>query len=134
MRTCTDCNGTGFKTISGFTTQEGKVYPERRYGCRTCEGAGTVAAPDEAGIRAAIKGRKPGSLRTARPQDRRAYYVWRMARFHGGVDVTLPVMASLDCGADAYRPELDALADQVAREAFGSDLRGAMRWHRALYG
>lgn len=132
-RPCNSCKATGLHIREAFS-HNGTTYPESRRPCYTCNGAGTMPAPCEATIRAAIKGRKPGSIRSARPKDRRAYYVWRMARFHGGVDVTLPVMAAMNIGGDPWVKELDALADKVAREAFGSDLRGAMRWHRAMYG
>jgi hypothetical protein len=55
-----------------------------------------------------------------------------MARFHGGADMTMPVCASMDVYGDPYRAELDAIADRVAKEIFGSDLRAARRWDSAL--
>ncbi len=131
-RTCTDCAGLGVKISAGFTSLEGRVYPERRYPCRTCDKTGSVFAPNEAAILRAVAGRKPGTLRSARPEDRRAYYVWRLARFHGGADVTLPMTAMMDCGKDAFLPELDRIADKVARAVFRTDLAGAHRWGRAL--
>ena len=79
----------------------------------------------------ATKGRaSAGSarLRSARPKDRRAYYVWRVARFHGGVDMTMPVMASVEIHGDPYRAELDALTDAMERKYLGSDLRAARIW------
>lgn len=109
---------------------EGRSYPEKRSPCISCEGRGAYAEPCEAAIEQAIKGRK--GLRTARPKDRRAYYVWRMARFHGGVDMTMPVMASVEIHGDPYRAELDALADAMARKYLGSDLRAARRWGQSL--
>ena len=62
----------------------------------------------------------------------RAYYVWRMARFHGGVDVTMPMAASFCVYGDPYVEELEAIADEVARENFGSNMEAAKRWGRAL--
>lgn len=131
-RPCARCQGQGFRTFKGFTSVEGKVYPDRVTPCDMCGRTGTLAAPDFDAIFQAIKGRKPQSLRSAKPDtkagDYRAAYVWRMARFHGGADMTMPVMASLMTEGDSYRAELDAYADEVAKWAFGSDLRAARRW------
>ena len=66
--------------------------------------------------------------------NRRAYYVWRMARFHGGADVTMPMVADLFCGRDAYRPELDAYADALAKKVYGTNLAAVHRWYNALGG
>jgi hypothetical protein len=55
-----------------------------------------------------------------------------MARFHGGADVCLPMMAEMDINGDPYEPELNALAEAVARKVFGTDLAASMRWGRAL--
>jgi hypothetical protein len=75
-----------------------------------------------------IKGRAPGTLRSKAPTERRAYYVWRMARFHGGADMCMPMMAQIRCSGDPYLPELDSLADAVAKVAYGSNMRAAQRW------
>ena len=134
MRTCTSCSGAGVTVREAFS-YEGRSYPEKRSPCASCEGRGTFSAPCDATIEQAIKGRaSAGSarLRSARPKDRRAHYVWRMARFHGGVDMTMPVMASVEIHGDPYRAELDALADAIARKYLGSDLRAARRWGHAL--
>ena len=90
---------------------------------------------DEAKIRNYLKGRK-GPLKSAlgsfppkgsSPEyamfHRRAYYVWRMARFHGGADMTMPVMAGMNASGEPCKETLDKLADTMAREAFGTDLR-----------
>lgn len=58
----------------------------------------------------------------------RAYYVWRLARFHGGADVTMPVCAVADVMFDPYKNELDMLAEAVARIFFGTDMAAAYRW------
>ena len=79
-----------------------------RIRCESCEGRGTFKRPDFKRILEEIKGRR--GLRSKRPQNFRAYYVWRWARFHGGVDVTLPMVASTLLGSDPYRKELDVLA------------------------
>ena len=96
---------------------------------------------------AALKGRK--GLRTTKPKDNGfAAYVWRMARFHAGIDTTMPVVCEFDLAnwADhsytngdreafaALRKTGDAYADRACIE-FGLDnMTGARRWYRALYG
>lgn len=94
--------------------------------CRSCQGAGTYPEPDIQAIAAAIKGRK--GLRSKRPDAPRAYYVWRMARFHGGQDVTMPVCAMADVQDDPWTRELDAIADAVAQAVYGTDMAAAYRW------
>jgi len=43
----------------------------------------------------AVKGRK--GLRTAKPKENGFYqYVWRMCRFHAGIDMTMPVNCEFD--------------------------------------
>ncbi len=141
MKDCTRCKGQGVTHHKAFTYTDsvtGRVssYPDRTDKCYACDGAGHFLPPNESALRAAIKGRK--SLRSAKPVtcdgDRadRAYYVWRMARFHGGVDVTMPITASCGVSGDPYRDDLDVIADKVSREYFGTDLAAAHRWGRAL--
>jgi hypothetical protein len=136
-RPCLTCKGEKILVSKAFTSLEGKHYPERRSQCYACRGAGEFMAPDIEAILAAIKGKK--GLRSSRPVDKRdapgsarPYYVWRMARFHGGADVTMPMCASMDVGGDPFRVELDAIADSVARRVYGSDLAAAHRWGRAF--
>jgi len=64
----------------------------------------------------------------------RAYYVWRMARFHGGKDVTVPFTASYRCRRDPYNSTLERWSEIIARNAFGTDKAGSKRWHDAFYG
>ena len=59
---------------------------------------------------------------------KRIYYVWRLARFHGGADVCLPMGATMDSHADPFIKELDTIADKVAKMVFGSDMAAAYRW------
>jgi hypothetical protein len=148
-RECKDCKGEGEHVSPAWTTAEGKHYPESRRSCSTCEGARTVPAPNVGAIlqaitttRGATKGHR--KFRASAPADwakstqglanRRAYYVWRLARFHGGADVTMPMTAELFCGRDAFRAELEQLAEAVARRAFGTDMAAAYRWSSALRG
>lgn len=123
---CGKCEGKG-KT-NPWTSSSGKQYPARP--CPFCDGSGKFAKPDVGQIVAAIKGRK--GLRSKRPDDSRAYYVWRMARFHGGVDVTLPMTATLEVAGDPYLPILDIISDKVAIQVYGTDRAGARRWAGAL--
>jgi len=110
--------------------------------CYSCDGKGTFEAFDNAAILTAIKGRKEGTIKSsmvsyAKPNEdkvfhSRCYYVWRLARFHGGVDMTMPVMASVFTQGDPFIAELDTLSDAVAQTCFGSNMKAAYRWGRAL--
>jgi len=113
-----------------YEGQQRPGHPARTYKCPYCDGAGTFPPVDIAAIATAIKGRK--GLCSKRPADSRAYYVWRMARFHGGADVTLPMTATFDVAGDPFRTELDIIADAVAKRVFGTDLAGVHRWGRAM--
>lgn len=145
MRPCTRCNGT--KTISspGYVMVQGEEYPApvKLSQCPSCEGQGTYPEINESKIRERImatRGKNKGKLRASMTScfsdrdEARAYYVWRLARFHGGKDMTMPMMADLALRGDPFKKELDALADAVAKEAFGTDLAAAYRWGRAFYG
>lgn len=151
-RPCGRCKGTGITVSPALPDQSGtdsfgKPYhyparPEKRERCYCCKGTGTFPAVNVDMILAAIKGRK--GLRSAAPKprdgsrgygdlhDKRAYYVWRLARFHGGEDVTMPVTATMLIHNDPFLPELDALADAIAKRVFGTDLAAAHRWGHAL--
>ena len=127
---CPDCNG---------GTRERFFRPEEP--CLTCKGAAKVTV-DREPILAAIFTSRGGTrrLRSAvSPAMRDVYgaeYVWRMARFHGGADVTMPVTCFysvgchgiIDAGARAVLDVLDPIADEVAKEAFGTNLGAAARW------
>ena len=80
---CTRCGGIG---QVDHWRQDGTKLP-----CDCCNGRGTFEAPDLEQLCAAIKGRKPRTVRSKRPDDPRAWFLWRMVRFHTGKDVTLPV-------------------------------------------
>lgn len=71
-----------------------------------------------------------------RPRDTRLAYVVTMARFHGGAaspNLHAPMAAAFALRRSyPWRAQLDELADSVARRAFGSDLRAARVWYRAL--
>jgi hypothetical protein len=44
------------------------------------------------------------------------------------VDVTMPMMATMDLGNDPFRKELDAIASAFARMFCGTDMAAALRW------
>src|SRR5690606_28352590 len=108
-----------------------------------CSGRGEFPGLDVPAIVRAItssRGPSKGRLLTSRPRndpaDRvgssRAYFVWRLARFHGGRDVTLPVVAYTDIAGDPFGRELETLAEGVAKLAFGTDMAAAYRWGALL--
>jgi hypothetical protein len=141
--TCTRCKGTCKRVSPGFTALDGTVYPERIYDCTACGGRGTFPALDIPAITALIltgKDRRfrkswPSKLSPWRSKDaheRRAYYVWRLARFHGGADVTMPMTAMTVSEGDPFKKVLDALSDVVARKVYGSDMAAAHRWGSLL--
>jgi hypothetical protein len=109
-------------------------------GCFYCNGSGTFDAPDMVAIidSLIVKRKKGNHFRKSRPKyqnsvwGNRQYFVWRIARFHGGADVCMPVCAEMDIAGDPYRPELEKLAESLAKAAFGTDLAAAYRWGRLL--
>jgi len=138
---CETCNGTG----------------KNRYGwgrtCYDCYGGGYFPAVEEQlprilSLITVSRGRDKGKLRRSRPKPpdckpdpidseeniarARAYYVWRLARFHGGADVCMPVVAEMESVNDPDKAKLDAIAEAVARRAFGTDMAAAFRWGTAL--
>jgi len=103
-------------------------------------------APSFESVLESLTGRK--GLRTAKPKDGFSAYVWRMARFHCGIDPRLPMLAQFDIAnwadhscKDGDSEKFKALCD-VANEMadkvcvhFGLDKYAtARRWHRAFYG
>lgn len=144
-RDCTRCKGVGTTFREGFS-YEGRTYPDKTETCSRCNGDKQYQAPNWDALieacttaRGAEKGKR--KFRAAFPsklkhwQDReaaRAYYVWRIARFHGGKDMTMPITASTVIGGDPFQDELEALASIVAKRFFGSDMRAASRWAQAF--
>lgn len=134
-RPCKRCNGTG--------SVDDILNPGTVRRCPSCEGSGHFSEPDYAKILSAClatRGKNKGSLRTAKPvadgnciNGNRAYYVWRMARFDTGADVTMPVMAGVAIHNDPWEPELMRLAEMLAARITGRNYSaGALRWGRAL--
>lgn len=139
---CKQCNGTKIRVSKGFTSLEGVVYPERTDKCYSCGGEGFFPIVDEKKILERIvakQGKNKGKIRAAMSSpnghnvdEGRAYFVWRIARFHGGKDVTMPMTADMVVRGDPFKKELEAIADKVAKSFFGTDLAGAARWAKAF--
>ena len=132
--TCPACKGTG-------TSRLRQDRP-----CCTCRGEKKVHIDTDA-ILAAIRstqGPNRGRIRVARTDKMDAVfgatYVWRMARFHGGVDTSMPVMCAytIGCGGltdqyvEAVEKPLGELAQQVARDEYGTDIGAANVWGSIL--
>lgn len=137
---CKDCHGSG-KHMATYMT------PPREYACSHCQGKGSFDRPDSAALIAAIttsRGAAEGKRRLLKAFPKkldhykggfaaRAYYIWRLARFHGGADVCLPMVADMLNRGDPYLPVLDVIAEHVARGAFGTDMAAAYRWSGSLH-
>lgn len=134
-RTCPRCEGKGYRTWA----EDSSTRP-----CRTCATTGSQPGLDVKGLIDAVF-TKRGKTKTFRKsmtttgcwnnvQAARAYYVWRLARFHGGKDVSMPMNAGLLCDGDAFKAELDEIAEAVAKIAFGTDMAAAYRWGALLRG
>jgi hypothetical protein len=144
-RNCKKCKGTGqHDHFWHYDETTGKGY----FGpgpCEYCGTTGKIAKPDFNTIFLTVtKGKKGDDKRSFRnskpkfenefknPAEGRAYYVWRMVRFHGGADVTMPVVASMCVNYDPYERELDAFAGKIAKAAFGTEMAATYRWANAL--
>lgn len=138
MQPCQRCHGIGSLVHSAFGS-----YPAKRAECPYCHGYGEypdidiprvladITLPAKAGSKRPIrKSSPPGDRRTVNGS--RAYFVWRLARFHGGIDVTMPIMAEVAIEGDPYHKELDELAGRVAERVFGTQRAAAARWSGLL--
>jgi hypothetical protein len=131
---CGRCNGTMINVYEGFTAVDGTVYPRKEKPCLWCDSLGHFTKPDLAALVKAVKGRKAGTLRSKRPDDSRAYFIWRMARFHTGADVCLPMTAQMEVAGDPYRDMLELVAEMLAERLTGHKSAGRARWQSAMYG
>jgi len=141
-RPCTRCAGAGV-THSQWSKDHGHEGPAGKR-CYKCEGRGRFPALDVAAVLAEVFTKRGAKKRFRKsytsPPDwsdttrARAYYVWRIARFHGGADVTMPMTAETIIDGDPFRPELEAIAEVVARLVFGTDMAAAYRWSGVLRG
>ena len=146
-RPCGKCKGTGTHDHHwhyDHATGKGDFGPGP---CDECGATGKIAKPDfDAIFETVTKGKKgveKRTFRTSKPKfvnehrnlsEGRAYFVWRMARFHGGADVTMPVCAQGCVMYDPYDRELDDFAGKIAKAAFGTEMAAAYRWTNALGG
>ena len=123
---CTRCGGIG--EVDHWRNDGTKVP------CTCCDGRGTFEAPDLEQLCAAIKGRKPRTVRSKRPEDKRAWLLWRLVRFHSGKDVTLPMTSTLANEGDPFVPTIDAAARVIAQHFTGKESIGSARWRHAIHG
>jgi len=124
---CTRCKGEKKVTIG-----------DNSYVCHSCDSTGTFPGLDIPALVKLIQTRSgefrkswPSKMNPWRTKDatvRRAYYVWRLARFHGGADVTMPMTAMTVISGDPYSEALDPLSDVVAKKVYGTDRAAAARW------
>lgn len=146
-RDCKRCKGTGTVESTWIWDAVSMTGHHGPGPCKECDATGKFAKPDFNSIFETItkgtKGIEKRTFRASKPKfenefknkaEGRAYYVWRLARFHGGKDVTMPVVASMCTSYDPYEKELDAFASLVAKGAFGTDMAAAYRWANALGG
>lgn len=142
-RSCTRCKGAG-KYVRSWDAEGAEPHI-----CASCDGAATFEGLDVVGLVELVmtgkKGSEKRSFRKAWPEKwnvwrnkdvkiRRAYYIWRMARFNGGADVTMPMTAMDATTGDPFTKELDAISDLVAKKVFGTHMAAAYRWRNALGG
>lgn len=145
VRNCERCKGEGTTFSKGFTYGE-KTYPDKTETCHRCKGAKTFTTPDYVKLFEMVttgRGMPDGKRKMRTAPDKkwdqynsidgaRAYYVWRLARFHGGKDVTMPMTATTLLHGDPFYKELDRMSDIVAKRGYGTDMAAAMRWGTAL--
>jgi len=140
---CLICKGKGNLHFTPFQTREGKLIGEYKARCESCRGIGYFEPLDEVYIRSKIfstKGKNNRKLRASMlspipaegHESERAYYVWKAARFHGGADFSLPMLAAFLVRGDSYLTEINELADRIAIEVYGSKYAGALRWVKGL--
>lgn len=136
-RPCSRCKGTG-RVHSEWAKANGYEGPEGKP-CSPCDGKGQfegLKVQDIIDVVFTTRGgqksfRKAFPSKLNRYQDLtagRAYYVWRLARFHGGADVTMPMTADMVTRGDPFKKELDLIAEFVAKKVFGTDMAAAYRW------
>lgn len=134
-RDCLSCKGVGERE---HWRRDGSMEQ-----CPECGGTGKFSAPDFKAILKKVvssRGKSKGQLKKSwagskHYEDRfeaQAYYVWRLARFHGGQDVRLPMTAEMIVRGNPYRKELEAFSALVAQHAFGTDKAARYRWASAI--
>lgn len=97
-----------------------------------------VDAPKILGDIYTTRGRGKGNFRVTPPKmngsvlSHRTYYVWRMARFHGGIDMAMPVKAEIMIEGDPFVKELKTLSEKLAKVEFGTSTAAIERWKGIL--
>jgi len=140
---CTVCSGKGSILLKGFTTQDGTVYPAAEHVCHACRGSKVFPPLDIKEILSRViakQGKNKNKIRAAMVSPRRdegvyqtrAYFVWRIARFHGGEDRTMPVVADMIICGDPCKKELEDIASQLAKIFFGTDMAAVLTWGKAF--
>jgi len=130
MRYCKTCDGAGLR----------KSFDDSFKPCHSCHGEAKYYAPDFENLIKFIMGRK--GLKSAAPtkwhfsfiSSARCYFLWRLARFHGGADCTMPCNASMAINGDPFAEELEKASELIAKRVFGTDMAAAYRWANALGG
>lgn len=133
-RMCQRCNGTG-------ETRD-ILNKDAMRQCRRCAGGKLFPAINLRDVMDRIlakQGKNKGKLRASMVspfpgtlEEQRAYFVWRLARFHGGRDMTMPIMAETSVDGDPFHKELDQIASVVARIFFRTDRAALMMWGKAF--
>jgi hypothetical protein len=140
-RPCKKCKGTGTHDHHWHWNAETMTGHHGPGPCDECGATGKIAKPDFDAITKGKKGETKRSFRNSKPKfvnefrhlnEGRAYFVWRMIRFHGGADVTMPVSATSAVHYDPFYNELDAFAGKIAKAVFGTEMAAAYRWANAL--
>ena len=136
MPNCIKCDGNGFQVLQGSKwpcdrCQDG-VFPELKLQLRELYNLC-------AGTKHTLRSSKPkvsreGSGFYTQALNRRAYYVWRMARYHGGQDLTHPDLAVKEIEGDPCIGDLNIVANWFAKETFGTCLAALERRQRMLSG
>ena len=143
-RNCKRCQGEG-RTHSKWAKDNGYEGPEGKK-CPHCKGKGTMRGfnPVEVLNNCLTRPNRDGKRRMYKTfphkkllpyetlEGSRAYYVWRIARFHGGVDTKLPMVAEQLCQYDPFREELENLASFLAEQVYGTSRAGALQWARVV--
>lgn len=135
---CRRCGGTGLITFHHI--MEG---PRACSGCHG--GARALGVPDIAALLGrcvATRGARKGRLLRSAPgkafndADARARYLWRMLRFHAGIDACIPWGFDMEMGGDdGAREALDSIAIAVvAAVTRRKTTAGQDRWHTAFTG
>lgn len=135
---CSACKGTGVFRNRKCAACSGSGKNSIDVTCLSCQGNGKLSVPTKDWVFSQLV-KADGSVRSSAPADKTdvdkcVKYVWRIARFHGGVDTHMPVMADLlaSCFCKETVSMLDEWASCLAKEKFGTDLAAAFIWGKVM--